>query len=196
MALPQLLEEPLEPEPIPRSERTPTQPRNAATAALEGVLADVHRLVPVVAGGNDMPLLEAAYALGLEPVPTRSELGAGFLANGIAWESGLPTLCLVITSVGVYGVAQALYAAFVNRRPVVLLSGEVAAPGCGSVQAGEGWDGPSVTQATRALTAWSYDASSPALAVRALRRGVALARETRLPVHINVPLAVQRSSAP
>jgi thiamine pyrophosphate-dependent acetolactate synthase large subunit-like protein len=152
--------------------------------------------MPVVAGGNDMPWLEAAYALGYRPIPTRSELGAGFLANGIAWESGRPTLCLVITSVGVYGLMQALHAAFVNRRPVVVISGEVAGVGCGSVQAGEGWDGPSVTQVTRALTAWSFDATTPELAVRALRRGVALAAASQRPVHVNVPLAVQRSDAP
>ena len=143
-----------------------------------------------------MPLLEAAYGLGFQPIPTRSELGAGFVANGIAWESGQPTLCLVITSVGVYGLMQALHAAFVNRRPVVVISGEVAGTGCGSVQAGEGWDGPSVTLATRALTAWSFDATTPDLAVRALRRGVALAAESQRPVHLNVPLGVQRSEAP
>jgi thiamine pyrophosphate-dependent acetolactate synthase large subunit-like protein len=167
-----------------------------AIAALDGVRNEAHSLVPVVAGGNDMPLLEAAYALGYRPIPTRSELGAGFLANGIAWESRQPTLCLVITSVGVYGLMQALHAAFVNRRPVVVISGEVAAIGCGSVQAGEGWDGPSVTQATRALTAWSFDATTPELVVRALQRGVALAKASQRPVHINVPLAVQRSDAP
>src|SRR3989442_10950949 len=46
----------------------------------------------------------------------RSEAGAGFMANGIAWESGLPTLCIVITSVGVYGLMQALYAACVRSE--------------------------------------------------------------------------------
>jgi thiamine pyrophosphate-dependent acetolactate synthase large subunit-like protein len=70
---------------------------NVATAALAQLRDAVHPLVPTVAGGNDMPLLEAAYALSYQPISTRSELGAGFLANGIAWESGRPTLCLVIT---------------------------------------------------------------------------------------------------
>lgn len=185
----------LAPEPIARSTLT-SRRRNVAVAALEQIRDKAHRLVPVVAGGNDMPLLEAAYGSGYQPIPTRSELGAGFLANGIAWESGRPTLCLVITSVGVYGLMQALHAAFVNRRPVVVISGEVSAIGCGSVQAGEGWDGPSVTQVTRALTAWSFDATTPELAVRALGRGVALAAASRRPVHINVPLGVQRSEAP
>jgi acetolactate synthase-1/2/3 large subunit len=169
---------------------------NVATAALAGVLGEVHPLVPAVAGGNDMPFIEAAYRVGLTPIHTRSEAGAAFAANGIAWESGRPTLCLVITSVGVYGALQALYAACVNRRPVVLLSGGVAAPGAGSVQAGDGWDGPSVVEVTRPLTAWSFHASTPELVVRALRRAVALARERRLPVHLDVPLAVQKAEAP
>jgi acetolactate synthase-1/2/3 large subunit len=170
--------------------------RNVAHAALGQLVGAVHPLVPTVAGGNDMPLVEAAYAVGLHPVHTRSELGAGFMANGIAWESGRPTLCLVITSVGVYGLTQALYAAFVNRRPVVVVSGEVAAIGCGSVQAGEGWDGPCVLEVTRPLTAWSFRAGTPALALRSIKRAVAIARERRLPVHVNVPLGVQKASVP
>lgn len=167
-----------------------------ATASLAAVAGDVHALVPTVAGGNDMPLIEAAYRVGLTPIHTRSEAGAAFVANGIAWESGRPTLCIVITSVGVYGAMQALYSASVNRRPVVLVSGEVGATGAGSVQAGDGWDGPSVVDATRALTAWSFHAGAPELVVRGLRRAVALARERRLPVHINIPLGVQKAVAP
>jgi acetolactate synthase-1/2/3 large subunit len=170
--------------------------RSVAVAALEQVLGDVHRLVPCVAGGNNMPLIEAAYAVGLVPIHPRSEAGAGFMANGIAWESQCPTLCVVITSVGVLGLMQALYAAFVNRRPLVLVSGEVSATGRGSVQAGDGWDGPSVTQATRPFTAWSVDAFTGDLAIRGLARAVALAREARLPVHINIPLDVQKECAP
>jgi thiamine pyrophosphate-dependent acetolactate synthase large subunit-like protein len=168
---------------------------NVAFAALAGIVEAVHPVVPSVAGGNNMPLIEAAYAVGLKPVHPRSETGAGFMANGIAWESKLPTLCFVITSVGVYGLIQALYCASVNRRPVVLVSGEVSGIGCGSVQSGEGWDGPSVTQATRPFTAWSVDAFRPELAIRALRRAVLLAAETSLPVHVNIPLKVQKERA-
>jgi len=167
-----------------------------AMAALRQVTREVHRLVPTVAGGNNMPLIEAAYAVGLQPVHPRSETGAGFMANGIAWESNRPTLCLVITSVGVFGLMQALYAAYVNRRPIVLISGEVSGIGRGSVQAGEGWDGPSVTQATRPLTAWSVDAVSAELAIVSIRRAVQIAGERRLPVHVNMPLNVQKASAP
>lgn len=176
--------------------RSGTGVPNVAHAALAEVVGLVHPIVPTVAGGNDMPLIEAAYAVGLSPLHTRSEVGAGFAANGIAWESGLPTLCVVITSVGVYGAMQALYAAFVNRRPVVLISGEVAGIGCGSVQAGDAWDGPAVTEVTRPLTAWSFQATTPELAVRSLKRAVRLAAEQRLPVHVSVPLGVQRAVSP
>ena len=166
--------------------------RTVAMVALAGVVGEVARWVPSVAGGNNMALIEAAYAVGLSPVHPRSEAGAGFMANGIAWESKLPTLCLVITSVGVYGLMQALYTASVNGRPLVVVSGEVSGTGSGSVQAGDGGDGPSVTVATRSFTAWSVDASSAELAIRGLRRAVRIAREKSLPVHVNIPLEVQK----
>jgi thiamine pyrophosphate-dependent acetolactate synthase large subunit-like protein len=173
-------------------QRASNDSRTVAMAALAGVVGEVARWVPSVAGGNNMALIEAAYAVGLSPVHPRSEAGAGFMANGIAWETNQPTLCLVITSVGVYGLIQALYAACVNRRPVVIVSGEVSGIGCGSVQAGDGWDGPSVTLATRPFTAWSVDASSADLAIRGLRRAVRIAKEKSLPVHVNIPLKVQK----
>jgi acetolactate synthase-1/2/3 large subunit len=178
-----------------RALAAPERP-NAAHAALSQVAGRVHRRVPCVAGGNNMPLIEAAYAVGLTPVHPRSEVAAGFMANGIAWESRLPTLCLVITSVGVYGLVQALYAAKVNRRPVVLLSGEVSGIGRGAVQAGDGWDGPLVTEVTRPFTAWSVDAQSPELAIRAVLRAVQIAAAERAPVHVNIPLRIQKSGAP
>jgi len=171
-------------------------PGTVAAAALSRVLGEVHRLVPCVAGGNNMGLIEAAYGVGLVPIHPRSEAAAGFIANGIAWECQCPTLCIVLTSVGVMGLMQALHAACVNRRPIIVLSGEVSATGRGSVQAGDGWDGPSVTQATRPFTAWSVDAFNADLAIRGLSRAVLLARETKLPVHINIPLAIQKERAP
>jgi len=174
------------------AQRSRKDERTVAMAALAQVAGEVARWVPSVAGGNNMALIEAAYEVGLTPIHPRSEAGAGFIANGIAWETNRPTLCLVITSVGVYGLIQALYAAYVNRRPVVVVSGEVSGIGCGSVQAGDGWDGPSVTLATRPFTAWSVDAGSAQLAIRGLRRAVRIAREKSLPVHINIPLAIQK----
>jgi thiamine pyrophosphate-dependent acetolactate synthase large subunit-like protein len=161
-----------------------------AIAALCGVARKVHRLVPIVGGGNNMPLVEAVRAARMEPIYARSEAGACFMANGIAWESGLPTCCIVITSAGVYGAIQALYTASVNRRPVVLLSGEVGGIGRGSVQAGDGWDGPACTRVTDEFTGWSIDAHTSDQAIRAVARAVELARHERLPVHVNVSVKI------
>ena len=88
------------------------------------------------------------------------------------------------------------YAAFVNDRPLVVLSGEVGGIGRGSVQAGDGWDGPAITQVTRPLTAWSIDAPSASLACRAVARAVALAAAAQKPVHVNIPLSVQKEIQP
>ena len=181
---------------LPAVQLGETKPKTVARVALEGVREQVSRFVPCLSGGNDMPLIEAVQAVGLVPLFPRSESGVGFVGNGVVWECRLPTLCVVITSVGVYGLMQALYAAFVNDRPLVVLSGEVGGIGRGSVQAGDGWDGPAITQVTRPLTAWSIDAPSASLACRAVARAVALAAAAQKPVHVNIPLSVQKEIQP
>jgi len=168
--------------------------KNVALVALESVKCQTNDYLPCLSGGNDMPMVEAAQAAGYKLLFPRSEAGVGFIANGLAWESRLPTLCIVITSVGVYGLMQALYAAFVNERPLVVISGEVGSIGRGCVQAGEGWDGPSITQVTRPLTAWSVDAPTASHACRAVLRAVAIANASQRPVHVNIPLSVQKET--
>lgn len=178
------------------AENDATPRLSTAIAALRPVVSSIHRLVPLVGGGNNMPLIAAIRALELEPVYARSESGACFIANGIAWESGQVALCVVITSAGLYGATQGIYAACVNRRPIVILSAEVGGIGRGSVQAGDGWDGPACTRVTDEFTSWSVDAHDGDQAVRAVARAVALARHDRLPVHVNLSVKILGGDEP
>jgi thiamine pyrophosphate-dependent acetolactate synthase large subunit-like protein len=85
---------------------------------------------------------------------------------------------------------QALHAAAVNRIPLVVVSGESSM--AGSVQCGDGLDGPSVTRVTSELTAWSADVNRPDALPGSLMRAVRMASAFRLPVHLNVPVHVAR----
>jgi thiamine pyrophosphate-dependent acetolactate synthase large subunit-like protein len=142
----------------------------------------------VVPGGYNMAMIAAAHQLGFRLLVARSEAGAAWTAASIAWETQRPTLAVVITSPGVYGTLQAFHYAWVSRVPLVLLSGETSL--AGSVQAGDGLGGPSVTRVTAALTAWSADVARPAELPAALLRAVRIAATCLRPVHLNVPVAV------
>lgn len=161
---------------------------SAIDVAMRQVVHEVNRIVTTVPGGYDMPLLIAASRAGLAVLVSRSEQGAALIGSGLAWETGRPSIVIVITSPGVYGTLQVLHAAAVNRVPLVLLSGETSIPG--SVQCGDGLDGPSVTRVTSPLCAWSADVSRPDALPGALSRAVRMAGEVHRPVHLNVPVHV------
>jgi thiamine pyrophosphate-dependent acetolactate synthase large subunit-like protein len=168
--------------------------RPAIEVALSGVASRVNRIVTTVPGGYDMAILVAVERAHLSLVVSGSELGAALIASGFAWETGRPSLVVTITSPGVYGTMQALHAAAVNRIPLVLLSGETSMPG--SVQCGDGVDGPSVTRATSALCAWSADVTRPQSVPGAVSRAVRIAGALRRPVHLNIPVHVAGAGLP
>jgi acetolactate synthase I/II/III large subunit len=169
-------------------------PRTTAMeVALRRIARDVHPTVPTVPGGYNVPMLAAAVRAGFRLLVARSEFGASWIGAAMAWETRRPVIVIVITSPGVYGTIQALHGAFVNRVPLILLSGEASLPG--SVQGGSGFDGPSVTRVTTSLTAWSTDVTEPRLLPTALARAVLVASEARRPVHLNIPLHVGAGEA-
>lgn len=161
---------------------------SAIEAGLARIREQVHGTVLSVAGGYDMGILLAAERLGYQLIAARSESGAAFAAAALAWEAGRPALLIVITSPGVYGTLQALHYAYVSRVPLLLLSGESSL--AGSVQAGDGLAGPSVTRVTASLTAWSADIARADELPSALVRAAAIAASTSRPVHLNIPSQV------
>lgn len=169
--------------------RTANAPGTTAIeAGLARVRGYVHSTLLAVSGGYDMAMIAGAQRLGYTIVSARSEGGAAFIAAALAWDTERPVLLVVITSPGVYGTLQALHYACVSRVPLVLLSGESSLPG--SVQAGDGIGGPSVTRVTAPLTAWSADIARPSELPRALQRAVCIAAHEARPVHLNVPTHV------
>jgi acetolactate synthase-1/2/3 large subunit len=161
---------------------------DAISLALLRIQKEVNQTVMVVPGGYDMPMIAAAYQLGFRLIVARSESGAAWMAAALAWETQRPTVILAITSPGVYGTIQAFHYAYVSRVPLVLVSGESSL--AGSVQAGDGVGGPSVTRVTAPLTAWSADVTRPAELPGALLRAVRIAATSSRPVHLNVPVSV------
>jgi acetolactate synthase I/II/III large subunit len=165
-----------------------TSKKSAIEAAMACIASEVHPVVPTVSGGYCMPILIAASRAGLKPMLTRSEAGAGMVASGIAWESGLTTIFVTITSCGVLGAMQSLSAAWVNRIPIVLVSGECSTDD--AVQSGDGIGGTSIVHVTAPLVAWAAHISRPSAVPGALLRAVRMAGTLRRPVHISLPMNV------
>lgn len=163
-------------------------PPNAIELALVRIQKEVNPTIIVVPGGYDMPMIAVADLLGFRVIVARSEAGAAWIAAGLAWETQQPAIALAITSPGVYGTTQALHYACVSRVPLVFLSGESSL--AGSVQAGDGVAGPSVTRVTAPLTAWSADVVRAAELPGALQRAVRIAAASSRPVHLNVPVNI------
>jgi benzoylformate decarboxylase len=161
---------------------------NAIELALLRIQREVSPTLVVVPGGYDMPMIVVADQLGFRMIVARSEAGAAWIAAGLAWETQQPTVVIAITSPGVYGTIQALHYAWVSRVPLVFMSGESSL--AGSVQAGDGVGGPSVTRVTAPLTAWSADVARPAELPGALLRAVRIAATSSRPVHLNVPVSI------
>lgn len=175
-------------EPIPVPISPALRHRRAIDVGLSRVAPDVHPWVTTVPGGYNMVLVTAVTRAGLSLLVCKSEAGAALIGAGMAWESKKPCLVVTITSPGVYGTMQALHTASVNRIPLVLLSGETSIPG--SIQSGEGVDGPAIARVTAPLCAWSADITRVEAVPGALLRAVRIAASASRPVHLNIPVDI------
>lgn len=150
-----------------------------------------------VPGGTALPLLEAVAALGdVRVIVTKDEMGAAFAADGYAWESGKPGVVVTIGGPGATNTLTALCCSSVQGNPVVLISAEVATALQGRRAAQDGSAlALDVTQMSRPATALSCAAGSADNACVALLEAFRRATHSRRPVHVSIPMDVQRARA-
>ena len=141
---------------------------------------------------NFMPPLTGTE--GLRTIVAAFEGGAAYMADGYARASGGLGVCLGIGGPGVLNMATALAAAGTDRSSVLVISGEVARSweGMGGFQdASEaGIDDVDVLQR---VTGLSLSLSSAAVVPRQLRRAITCAFTRRSPVHLSVPVDIQKT---
>jgi len=123
-------------------------------------------------------------------VQARNEQGAGFMADGYARASGKPGVALVISGPGVTNALTAIGQAYADSIPLLLLSSDAA-----SYTLGKGWgclhEVPSLTDTTRALTAFSATALEPEQVPALIARAFSVfSSERPRPVHIAIPIDV------
>jgi acetolactate synthase I/II/III large subunit len=141
---------------------------------------------------NFMPPLTGTK--GLRTVVAAFEGGAAYMADGYSRASGGLGVCFGIGGPGVLNMTTALAAASTDRSSVLAVSGEVARSweGMGGFQdaSAAGIDDIDVLQP---VTGLSLSMSSAAVVPRHLRHAITYAFTRRSPVHLSVPVDVQKA---
>ncbi len=143
-----------------------------------------------IPGTHNLEFYRHLVPLGIRPVTTRHEQGAGYGADGWAQQSGLPGVVITTSGPGLLNALSAAGTAYCESRPLIILSPGVP-------QGGEFADIGSLhetkdpTAAVGAIVEWSRRVHSAAEAVQAVHDAFELFRYGRpRPVHIEVPLNV------
>jgi acetolactate synthase-1/2/3 large subunit len=145
-------------------------------------------------GLNDAFMPALAGTRGVRTVVAAFEGGAAYMATGFARASGGLGVCFGIGGPGVLNMATALAAAKADRTPVLAISGEVARSweGMGGFQDASGAALDDL-DALRPVTELSLSLSSPAVVPHHLRHAITCAFARRSPVHLSVPVDVQKA---
>lgn len=141
---------------------------------------------------NFMPALTGTK--GLRTIVAAFEGGAAYMADGYARASNGLGVCLGIGGPGVLNMTTALAAAKADRTPVLVISGEVSRSweGMGGFQDASG-AGLDDIDALKPVTGLSLSVSSRAVVPHHLRHAITHAFTRRSPVHLSVPVDVQKA---
>ncbi|MFI6575690.1 thiamine pyrophosphate-binding protein [Nocardiopsis sp. NPDC050513] len=161
-----------------------------SSLAAEGV----DHLFMVPGGLNDPFMPPMTGTPGVRTIVAAHEGGAAYMADGYARASGRLGVAFGIGGPGITNMVTALAAARADRSALLAISGEVAVgtEGRGAFQdaSGAALDDVSVL---RPVTAESLSVNSPANLQPYLRVAALTALRERAPVHLSIPLDVQRS---
>ena len=167
---------------------------NGATYIVQSLAAEGVDHVFMVPGGMNDPFMPAMTAGGVRTIVAAHEGGAAYMADGYARASGRLGVAFGIGGPGAFNMVTALAAARVDRSAVLAISGEVPTDreGRGSFQdaSGAALDDVSVL---KPVTAESLSVGSPGLLDGDLRTAALTALRDHFPVHLSVPLDVQRA---
>lgn len=145
-------------------------------------------------GLNDTFMAPMTETDGVRTIVAAFEGGAAYMADGFARASGGIGACFGIGGPGVMNMITALAGAGADRSPVLAVSGEVPRSweGMGGFQDASGAAIDDVTT-LKPITAESLSVSSVAVLPHHLRHAVTVAFAERRPVHLSVPVDVQKS---
>lgn len=141
-----------------------------------------------IPGTHNLELYRPLAELGIRPVTTRHEQGAGYAADGWSQRTGLPGVVITTSGPGLLNALSAAGTAFAESRPMILIA---PGPERGREFADAGTLHETKDQlgAASAIVEWGRRAQSPAEAVEAVHDAFALFATGRpRPVYLELPL--------
>nr|WP_329608057.1 thiamine pyrophosphate-binding protein [Microbacterium sp. KUDC0406] len=160
--------------------------------ALRGYGVDTVFGIP---GTHNLEFYRPLQALGIRPVTTRHEQGAGYGADGWSMQTGMPGVVVTTSGPGLLNALSAAGTAYCESRPMIILS---PGPARGSEFADVGTLHETKDQlaAASAVVEWGRRVTSAAEAVAAVHDAFALFATGRpRPVYIEVPLDLLEEEA-
>jgi acetolactate synthase-1/2/3 large subunit len=145
-------------------------------------------------GMNDAFMPPMTGTDGLRTVVAAFEGGAAYMADGYARASRGLGVCLAIGGPGIFNMVTALASASADRTPVLAISGEVPRSweGMGAFQDASGAAIDDV-EVLKPITGLSVTLSSAAVVPHHLRHAITEATVRRRPVHLSVPVDIQKA---
>ncbi len=100
-----------------------------------------------IPGAHILPVYNALYDSGIKSILTKHEQGASFMADGYAREAGKPGVCIATAGPGATNLVTGLANAYIDRLPVLAITGETPTYsfGKGALQESTG-EGSSISQ--------------------------------------------------
>ncbi|WP_348789487.1 thiamine pyrophosphate-binding protein [Leifsonia sp. NPDC080035] len=148
-----------------------------------------------IPGTHNLEFYRPLTALGVHPVTTRHEQGAGYAADGWSLQTGKPGVVITTSGPGLLNALSAAGTAYCESRPMILLS-PGPARGREFADVGTLHETKDQLAAASAIVEWGRRVHSAEEAVQAVHDAFALFASGRpRPVYIEVPLDLLEEEA-
>ncbi len=144
-------------------------------------------------GGTILPTYDPLLSSSLRHVLVRHEQGAGHAAEGYAWATGRPGVCMATSGPGATNLVTALSDAYMDSVPIVAITGQVGTSLIGT----DAFQEADITGITLPITKHNELVTDVARIPAAIAEAFHIATTGRPgPVLIDVPKDVQQATGP
>ena len=144
-------------------------------------------------GGTILPTYDPLLSSSLRHILVRHEQGAGHAAEGYAWATGRPGVCMATSGPGATNLVTALADAYMDSVPMVAITGQVGRPLIGT----DAFQEADITGITLPITKHNELVTDPERIPAAIAEAFHIATTGRPgPVLIDVPKDVQQATIP